>query len=95
MGSVSLLNKAQEPISRATLTTSWGQTIQAIDVEPSKSVELKYQVREGDYRVEVVFRSGKRLRTEAVYVTTGFDYRDEIIVTPSEIQLSHKPISSR
>ena len=56
---------------------------------------MTYRVREGDYRVEVVFRSGKRLQTDTFYVTSGFDFQDQITVTSSEIQVSHKLVDSR
>lgn len=62
-GTVSLVNRADEPISRATLNMSWGETVEVTDVDPSETATMNYRVREGDYRVEVVFRSGKRLET--------------------------------
>jgi hypothetical protein len=94
-GTVSLLNKAEEPIDRATLNMSWGERVAVTDLDPSEAATLNYRVREGNYRVEVVFRSGKRLETDTVYVTSGFDYQDQIAVTSSEIQVSHKPVDRR
>jgi hypothetical protein len=95
-GTVSLINKAEEQISRATLTMSWGETVEVINLGSSEVATMKYRVsREGDYRVEVVFRSGKRLVTDTVYVTPGFDYHDQITVTSSEIQLTHKAVDPR
>lgn len=94
-GTVSLVNKADEPISRATLNMSWGEKVEVTDLDPSKIATVHYRVREGDYRVEVVFRSGKRLTRDTVYVTPGFDYQDQITVTGSEIQLTHTPMASR
>ena len=52
-GTVSLFNKAEEPISRATLTMSWGDTFDVINLDPSESATINYRVREGEYRVEV------------------------------------------
>lgn len=95
-GSVSVLNKAEEPIVKAKLATSWGETVEVTDVGTSEAKTLNYRVsKEGDYRVDVVFRSGKRLTTDTVYVTPGFDYQDRIIVTPSEIQVSHAPVTAK
>lgn len=94
-GTVSLLNKAEEPISRATLNMSWGERVEVTNLDPSEAITVNYRVREGDYYVEVVFRSGKRLKTGSFYVASGVDYQDQIIVTSSEIQLSHKPVDSR
>src|SRR6476660_3349746 len=76
-GRVSLVNKSTDTISRATLVFSWGERIDVIDLPPSRTATLHYRAREGDFRVEVVFRSGKRLTTGVVaYVTTGVDFRD-------------------
>jgi hypothetical protein len=94
-GTVSLLNKADEPIARATFNMSWGEKVEVTDVDPSKTATVTYPVREGDYRVEVVFRSGKRLETGTFYVTSGFDFQDEITVTSSAIHVSHKPVDLR
>jgi hypothetical protein len=91
VGTVSLVNQAEEPISRATITMSWGETLEVRDLNPAGIATMNYDVREGDYRIEVVFRSGKRLTTDTVYVTPGFSYQDRITVTPSEIQLTHVP----
>jgi hypothetical protein len=74
----SLLNKAEEPISRATLKMSWGETLEVTDLDPSEGTTVNYRVREGEYHVEVVFRSGKRLEADGGYVATGADYEDRV-----------------
>lgn len=94
-GTATLLNKAEEPISLATLTMSWGEKIDVTNLNPSDSATVTYRVREGDVRVEVVFRSGKRLETDRAYIATGVDYRDQITITASEIQVVHVPVPSR
>jgi hypothetical protein len=94
-GTATLVNKADEPISRATFTMSWGETLEVTDLDPAETATVNYRVREGDYRVDVVFRSGKRLETAGVYVASGVDYQAQITVTSSEIQVSHKPVNSR
>jgi hypothetical protein len=89
-GTVSVLIKAEEPISRATITTSWGETVELTDLDPSEAATLSYRAREGEYQVEVVFRSGRRLKTDARYYTaSGVNYEDQITVTSSEIQMTH------
>jgi hypothetical protein len=64
-GTVSLFNKAEEPISRATLKMSWGEILEVTDLAPSEGATIRYRVREGEYQVEVVFRSGNVLRRTA------------------------------
>jgi hypothetical protein len=60
------------------------------DLAPSRTATLTYRVREGDFRVEVAFRSGKCLTTGVVaYVTAKVDFRDEITVTDADIHLCH------
>jgi hypothetical protein len=95
-GTVSLLNNAEEPISRVTLTMSWGETLEATDLDPSEVATINYRVREGEYQVAVVFRSGKRLKTDGgYYIASGVDYQDQITVTSSEIQVTHKAVARR
>lgn len=74
---------------------SWGETLEVTDLAPGKTAQVSYRGREGDYRVEVVFRSGRHLQMgEAPYVTTGIDFQDEIVVRSSEVQLLvHKPVN--
>ena len=91
-GTATVINKADEPIARAAVTMSWGETLEVAGLNPGDTATLTYRVREGDYRVEVVFRSGKRLESEGMYVTTGVDYEDQIVVTSLEIQVSHLPV---
>ena len=45
-GTVSLVNNAKEPISRAVLSTSWGETVEVADLDPSESTVVGYRVRE-------------------------------------------------
>jgi hypothetical protein len=73
---------------------SWGGKVELADLDPKKTATMSYRVREGDFRVEVVFRSEKRLSGDAFYVTPGFNYKDQVTVTGSEIQVTHTPMSS-
>lgn len=94
-GRVSLVNTSPETISRASLVFSWGDKVEAINLAPSQTATLTYRItHEGDYRVHVVFQSGKRLTSSEVeYVTGGFDFRDRITVTESEIRVAHEPVT--
>jgi hypothetical protein len=92
-GTIVLFNKTNESISRATVSLSWGEKVEVTGIGSSKSVTIPYTVREGYYRIEVVFQSGKRLESKPVYITSGFDFEDRATVTSSEIQLTHSPIT--
>jgi hypothetical protein len=94
-GTVSLVNKAGEPISRATIDVS-GQTLVITSLRPSETATRTLPVtKDSHYTVEVVFRSGRRLKKDDGYVTPGFDFEDRIIVTESELALqsTHLPVN--
>jgi len=87
-GTVVVLNKANDMIARVVIKVS-GQELTISDLAPSQSSTATYQVRtEGHYSIDVEFRSGKHLQKELGYITSGFDVRDQILVTDSDIQIS-------
>lgn len=86
-GSFLLSNRAKEPISRSIVTVC-GQTIELKNIQPTKSVLGFYGVTsDSHYEIGIEFQSGKRLRKEMGYVTNGFDFYHEIIVTDTDIEL--------
>ena len=90
-GSFFLINKADEPIVRASVTIC-GQTIELNDIQLAQSAQGFYKVTsDSHFDITVEFQSGKKLRRETGYVTHGFDYQDEIVVTETNIEItSHK-----
>ena len=87
-GSFLLVNKAKEPIARV-LVTVCDQTIELKDIQPNKSAPGSYKVKfDSHYDVKVEFQSGKKLQKELGYVTTGFDFQDEITVTDTDIEIT-------
>lgn len=87
-GSFWLINKAKEPIARASVAIC-GQTIQLKDIEPNKSAAGSYTVKsDSHYVIQVEFQSGKKLQKETGYVTNGVDFKHEITVTDSDIEIT-------
>ena len=87
-GSFLLINKAKEPIARA-LVTVCGQTIELRDIQPTQSAPGSYEVKlDSHYDVKIEFQSGKKLQKGVGYVTTGFDFQDEITVTDTDIEIT-------
>ena len=85
-----MINNSGELIVQARLTTSWGEMVQIERVLPAERRELAFSNREGDYRVEVIFESTRRIESEKVYVTYGVNYQDQIEVADSEVRIARK-----
>jgi hypothetical protein len=90
-GTISVVNNAEEPISRATIRVS-GQTLEIVNLGPSETATGSYAVtQDGHYAIEVVFLSGKRLNRETGhreigYIPSRFDLDDRIVITGSAIE---------
>jgi hypothetical protein len=86
-GSFLLINKANEPITRA-LVTICRQTIALQDIQPTKSRQGFYEVTvDSHFDIVVEFQSGKKLQGAMGYVTTGYDYEYEIAVSEAGIEI--------
>lgn len=87
-GSFLLINKANEPIVRA-LIVICGQTIELKDIQPNKNVSGYYMVKsDSHYNIKIEFQSGNKLQREIGYVTNGFDFYHEIVVTNTDIEIT-------
>ena len=87
-GSFSLINNANEPIARASVTIC-SQTIEFKGIQPNKSAAGSYEVRsDSHYEIRIEFQSGKKLQKETGYVTNGMDFQHEISVTNSDIAIT-------
>jgi hypothetical protein len=82
-----LANESSEPITSAIVTVC-RQEIILQNVQPKQSARASYKVKsDSHYSVTITFRSGKTLQREMGYVTPGFDFSDQIIVTESDVKL--------
>ena len=87
-GEFFLINKAGEPIASASVVIC-GQLIELKGVERNKTVGGSYKVTaDSHYTIQVEFESGRMLKKEAGYVTRGMDFRHEIVVTDSDIEIA-------
>jgi hypothetical protein len=85
-GTISVVNEAEEPISRATVHVS-GQALEIVNLRPSETVSGSYPVtKDSHYTIEVVFLSGKRLTRETGYITSRSDVDDRIVIAGSAIE---------
>lgn len=91
-----LTNKATESITRASVIIC-RQTIDLKDIQPTQSAQGSYKVMaDSHFDITVEFQSGKTLHREIGYVTSGFDYKHEMVVTDVNIEIvsrSAKPNS--
>lgn len=86
-GSFLLINKARDTITLG-LVTVCGQTIELKDIGPNKSASGVFKVKtDSHYDVKIKFLSGKKITKELGYVTTGFDFHDELVVTDMDIYI--------
>jgi hypothetical protein len=93
-GSILILNRASEPISRGIVSVC-GQTIEWRDIAPAKSAGGSYKVKSDSYYdISIEFQSGRKLRKELGYVTNGFDFHDTIVVTDTDIILENRGIGT-
>jgi hypothetical protein len=87
-GEVTLINKASEPIARASVTIC-DQTVELTNLSPGEMTARPYRVTaDSHYMVRVKFRSGKALRKELGSVTDGMDVRNAITITDADIEMT-------
>jgi hypothetical protein len=86
-GEFSLINRASEGIERASVEIC-GQRFEFGDLPPGGRVSRSYEVGgESHYTIEIRFHSGRHQRAELGYVSSGFDFRDELSVSDTQIVL--------
>jgi hypothetical protein len=87
-GSFLLINKADQPILRASVMVC-GQTIELNDIQPTQSAQGFYKVRsDSHFDIIVEFQSGEKLQRKIGYVTNGFDFQHEMVVTDTDIEIT-------
>jgi hypothetical protein len=66
-----------------------GQTIELTAIKPNDSAAGAYKVTsDSHFTIDIEFQSGRKIRTETGYVTSGVEFRHEITVTDSDIQIT-------
>jgi len=89
-GSFFLINHAKEPISHAIVVVC-GQTVELNDIQPTKNAQGSYKVNsDSHYDIKIEFQSGKKLEEKMGYVTNGFDFHHEFVVTDTGIEILKK-----
>jgi len=89
-GSFLLINHAKEPISRAIVVVC-GQTVELNGILPTKNAQGSYKVNsDSHYDITVEFQSGKKFEEKMGYVTNGFDFHHEFVVTDTGIEILKK-----
>jgi hypothetical protein len=94
-GSFVLINKADEPIV-AGVVEICRQKIELRDIQSGKKVVGFFDVRgEDHFTIDIQFQSGKTIRKETGYVTSGFDEHYEIVVSGGAVEITDAFIRSR
>jgi hypothetical protein len=92
-GNFSLINKAKEPIANGSVNIC-DQTIEFKSIQTNKSASSSYEITcENYYTIQIEFLSGKKLKKEAGYVTSGVNIQDEITVTDSDIKITDRKVN--
>lgn len=91
-GTISVVNKSAEPIARVVVMVC-AQKLELINVGVSEAAQATYRITcEGHYSIQVEFQSGRRLQKDIGYVTGGFNFRDEIVVTAFDIDFGDRQV---
>jgi hypothetical protein len=86
-GTVSVTNKSNEVISRSTLGAC-GRMFEIVNLPPAETRIFTYPVNcEGEFSIQVEFKSGRSFQTHDGYITNGVDMRHDISVTDSGIEI--------
>lgn len=89
-GKVTVINQSAEPIEALSLTVC-EQKLELPNLAPGANSTWAYKVRNDcDYAMSVRFASGRQLNRQLGYVTSGFKYEDELIVTGADVVIKRK-----
>src|SRR5690242_16371081 len=89
-GKVTVINQSTEPITALSLTVC-EQKLELPNLAPGSNSTWDYKVRNDcDYVMSVRFASGRQLNRQLGYVTSGFKYVDELIVTGADIEIKRR-----
>lgn len=86
-GEVIIKNASTELITGGTLKIC-NQQFKLSNIEPNGVEHIAYRVRsDSHYSVVIEFQSGKKLEKDIGYVTSGADFRDQLLVQDTDIVL--------
>jgi hypothetical protein len=84
-GLVTVLNESGESASLVSIEVC-SQKIDIRDLKAGDSASKAFDITcEGDYAIDVVFQSGRRLRAKVGYVPTGMSVNHKITLTNAKI----------
>lgn len=87
-GTFILINRASEPIAGGSVSIG-AQVMQFSSIQPGHSVTHSYRVEGGsNYEIKIDFQSGKHLSKALGYLTSGVEFKHEISVTDSDIEIT-------
>ncbi len=91
-GEFTLVNESEELIRRAHIEIS-STVIELKEIMPQEKRVVSFKVNgDSHYEIEITFVSGKQLRDDVGYVTSGFDYKHTINISETDISLSNTEI---
>lgn len=86
-GTVTLINRSTESIAKGSMEVC-GQKFNFTEIHPGESETAKFAVRaDSHYQISITFRSGREISKQIGYVTSGFNYKDRLVVTQDDILL--------
>lgn len=85
-GEIILINNASEEISLAMLEVG-EEVVELGDMNIGEKLKYGYKIRkDSSVNLTIRFSSGKTVRKEIAYITSGFDFFDEVQILDSEIE---------
>ena|SRR6266851_7533749 len=93
-GAVTVINNSRERIVSGRLEIC-GQGFELKDLPPGESRTFRYRViGDDDYHLEVTFASKHTIKRRLGYVTSGFDFNEQLVVTEDNVRLGSSRIGN-
>jgi hypothetical protein len=87
---VTVTNATGEVVNRVLISIATGQVLEGHDLKPNSAFEFSYSaVTDTEYVVDVVFESGRSLKSGTVSLVRGARYDDRIVISPDAIAVQH------
>jgi hypothetical protein len=92
-GTLVFRNDSGEGISRITVAVC-GRTLVIDGLKPAETRSASYRICEGHPVIEAEFTSGRHLRKDGGYITTGINIRHEMSISPDDIRLDDTTLTA-